>query len=101
MAEPEVRVRTWVKASDSDIRSGLLGFLTVSYGRLVLDSICLRKTATGRLCLSFPAREDRAGRRHSYVRPEDDDARKAIEREILGQLGQGESVAAPVEAGDA
>ena len=99
MAEPEVRVRTWVRASDEDVRTGLLGFLTLSYGRLVLDSICLRRTASGRLCLSFPAREDRAGRRHSYVRPEDDDARQAIERAILGQLGQRDDAHAEVADG--
>lgn len=93
MADPEVRVRSWVRGSDDDVRSGLLGYLSVSYGTLVLDGLVLRRTADGRLAISFPARTDRAGRRHSYIRPADDQARIAIEREILGQLGQHQKVA--------
>ena len=92
MADHEVRVRTWVRASDDDLKSGLLGFISVELGNLILDGICLRRTAAGRFALSFPARTNRAGRRHSYIRPVDDAARKAIEREILGQLGQREDL---------
>lgn len=93
MAESEIRVRTWVRASDAEIRTGLLGYLSVHYGDdLILDSICLRRTADGRLALAFPARTDRVGRRHPYVRPTDDEARREIERAILGQLGQREEV---------
>jgi hypothetical protein len=66
----------------------LLGYLAVSYGALLLDGITLRRTAEGRFALSFPARTDRAGRRHAYVRPADDEARRAIENTILAQLGQ-------------
>ena len=101
MVDHEVRVRTWVKASEAEIRTGLLGFLSVTYGNLVLDGICLRRTSAGRFGLSFPARTDRAGRRHSYIRPIDDTARQAVEREILGQLGQGEAAVVPPEVGDA
>lgn len=101
MVDLQFRVRTWVRASDAEVRSGLLGWISVELRNVVLDGITLRRTADGRFALSFPARTDRGGRRHSYIRPVDDAARKAIEREILGQLGQGESVAAPVEAGDA
>ena len=92
MADHEVRVRTWVRASDDDIRTGLLGYLSVEHGPWIFDGICLRRTADGRFALSFPARTDRAGRRHSYIRPADDVARKAIEREILAQLGQREDL---------
>lgn len=88
MIRPDVRVRSWVRASDDDIRTGLLGFISVEYGSLILDSIVLRRTTEGRYALSFPARTDRSGRRHAYVRPIDDDARRAIEREILWQLGE-------------
>ena len=88
VTDHEIRVRTWVKASAEDQRAGLLGYLSVTHGTLILDSIVLRRTADGRHTLSFPARTDRAGRRHSYIRPVDDAARIAIEREILGQLGQ-------------
>ena len=92
MGAPELRVRSWCRGNDADLRAGLLGFISVEFGSLILDGITLRKTADGRFTLSFPARTDRAGRRHSYMRPVDDDARRAIEREILRQLGQREAV---------
>lgn len=101
MVDHEVRIRTWVKAGEAEIRTGLLGFLSVKYGNLLLDGICLRRTSDGRFALSFPARTDRAGHRHSYIRPIDDAARKQIEREILGQLGQGDPVVMHREADDA
>ena len=63
-----------------------LGYVAIEYGSLQLDGIVLRRTAAGRLTLSYPARTDRAGRRHSYVRPVDDDARVAIEHAVLRQL---------------
>ena len=88
MNEMPVHVRSWIKASESEIRSGLLGYLSVTYGNLVLDGITLRRTAAGRFALSFPVRVDRAGKRHSYIRPVDDAARKAVEAQLLGQLGQ-------------
>ncbi len=99
MAHPEVRVTSWVRASDSDIKSGLLGFVAVEYGNLALDSIVIRRTAGGRLCLAFPARTDRAGRRHAYIRPVDDGARREIERQILDQLGQRENASAEATDG--
>lgn len=88
MADHTVTLRTWVKASEAEIRTGLLGYLSVSYGSLVLDGLVLRSTADNRYALSFPARTDRAGRRHSYIRPANDEVRKAIEAELLWQLGE-------------
>ena len=88
MASPEVRVRSWVRANDDEVRSGMLGYLSVHFGGLVLDGIVLRKTTDGQFTLSSPARTDRTGRRHPYFRPADDNARREIECEILGQLGQ-------------
>lgn len=44
--------------------------------------------ADGRLGLSFPSRVSKSGKKHSIVRPVDDAARRAVEAEILGQLGQ-------------
>lgn len=94
MSDNAVHVRSWVRASESDVRTGLLGYLTVAYHDLILDSVVLRRTADGRFALSFPARTDRGGRRHPFVRPADDEARKAIEREILSQLTEREDVVA-------
>ena len=88
MPEVEIRIRTWVRATDAEIRSGLLGYLSVEYGDLILDGIVVRRTADGRFALSFPARTDGAGRRHSYIRPIDDQARRGIEAMILEELGQ-------------
>ena len=94
MADIDVRVRSWVRASDEDQRSGLLGYLSVTYGELVLDSIVLRRTADGRYALSFPARTDRSGKRHSFIRPANDTVRQEIERELLWQLGEREDFVA-------
>jgi len=95
----DVRVRSWVRASDGDVRTGLLGYLSVIYHDLVLDGITLRQTADRRFALSFPAKTGRGGRKHAYIRPVDDAARIAIEREILGQLGQRPDAAVAAEDG--
>lgn len=100
MSKPEIRVRSWIRGSESDARSGLLGYLSVLYGGIVLDGITLRRTAEGRFALSFPTKTDRAGRRHPFVRPVDDQARSAIEAEILGQLGQRPDLQPSEEASD-
>ena len=86
MREPVVRLVSWVRGSDQDVREGLLGFVSVQLGRVILDGLTLRKTSGGRLALSYPSRTDRVGRRHPYVRPRDDAARIEIEREIIGLL---------------
>jgi DNA-binding cell septation regulator SpoVG len=77
-------LRTWTKGSDDDVRTGLLGFISVFMGDVIVDGITVRKTADGRITLSFPERRDRLGRRHPIVRPVDDAARRAIEKAILG-----------------
>lgn len=84
MTNPDIRVRTWSRATDAEVRTGLLGFLSVFYGDLVLDGIVLRRTTEGRFALSWPAKTDRGGQRHAYVRPVDDAARKRIEKAVFG-----------------
>jgi hypothetical protein len=75
-------------ASPADRERGLLGYVSVVLGGLVvIDSICLRRTRDNRLTLSFPEREDGLGRRHPLVRPVDDDARRAIEAAIIAAIG--------------
>ena len=86
MPVTEIRICSWVKASDADVRTGLLGYLSVQYGDLLLDGITVRRTADGRTVLSFPERVDRRGRRHSYFRPVDGVARGRIEAAIFGEL---------------
>ena len=93
MADHAIRVRTWVKASESDIKTGLLGYLSVHYGDLVLDGLVLRRSADGRFLISFPARSDSSGRKHPYIRPANDEVRQRVERELLRQLAERERAA--------
>jgi len=92
VANPELRVRSWAKGSDDDIRRGLLGFVSVNYGDLVLDGITVRRTAEGRLTLSFPQRRDGRGRSHPLFRPIDDAARLRIEKAIFDAATLAEQV---------
>ena len=85
MPDPEIKIRTWVKGTEDDERAGLLGYLSVCYGRFVIDGITVRRTESGRLVLSFPERRDAKGRRHPILRPIDDEARRAIEAAVFGQ----------------
>ncbi len=88
----QVRLRSWTRGSDDDIRSGLLGFVSIYMGDVIVDGITVRKTAEGRLTLSFPERRDRLGRRHAIVRPVDNEARLAIEKAIFGMATIAEAV---------
>ena len=82
---PDIRIRTWIRGTADDQRSGLLGFLSIFYATIVIDGITVRRTTEGRLALSFPERRDKRGGRHSIVRPNDDAARRAIESAVFGQ----------------
>ena len=80
-------------AQISNAESGLLGWVSCSInGSLRLDGIAVRRTAGGRLALSFPARTDSRGGRHPIVRPLDDEIRRAIEAAVLGALEKLEGV---------
>jgi hypothetical protein len=46
----------------------------------------VRKTLEGRCSLAFPARRLAGKRRHFYVRPLDDRARRDIEHQVLRAL---------------
>src|SRR5262245_23693969 len=59
-------------------------------GSLRFDGISVRRTADGRLALSFPARRDTTGKQHPYLRPLDDATRRDIEHQIFAALGLGE-----------
>jgi hypothetical protein len=54
--------------------------------RLELDSVTLRRTAAGRLALSFPERKDCSGRRHPLVPPLSDGARVDLEAQVFELL---------------
>lgn len=77
-------------ATPADQVTGLLAWLRFRLDRaLIVDGVALRRTRDGRLCLAWPERRDRAGRQHPILRPVDDAARVAIEREVFAQLGLG------------
>ncbi len=85
-----IRAVRFVPASDADADRGLLAYLKIDFGPLVLDGVTLRRHADGRLGLSWPERTDRAGRRHPLVRPVNDEARELLEREVFKELGRQE-----------
>ena len=75
-------------AGDADTRAGLLGWLAVTLnGQVQLDGLTLRLTANGHYALSFPARRDRRGFDHAYIKPLDNAARQDLERQVFAALG--------------
>lgn len=75
-------------ANEEDTRRGLLGFVTLTFADLLLlDGVTLRVTEAGKHTLSFPCRTDSQGRRHPYFRPQDDRARRIIEKAVFDVLG--------------
>lgn len=77
----------FTRGSESERGRGLLGYLRVQYGELALDGLTLRRTAAGRLTISYPGRRDRAGQYHPYFRPADAEKRADFERQVLGAIG--------------
>ena len=75
-----------VRASPAEARTGLFGYVSCTLnGGIALDGITLRRTRFGR-ALSFPAKLDRQGFEHHYVRPLDDETRREIERQVFAQI---------------
>lgn len=71
-----------------DIEKGLIGYLSCRVNNsLQVNGLVLRRTRTGRPALSFPARTDRCGRQHFYLRPLDETTRLEIERQVFEALG--------------
>lgn len=100
MADHSIRIRSWIKGDAEQERDGLLGFISFLVGDLIVDNVTLRRTANGRYALSWPARTDRHGKKHSSVRPVDDDARRRIEAIVFADLGQWHGVVEPREVAD-
>jgi len=77
-----------VRASETDCGRGLVGWVTVAINDcLLIDGITLRRARSGNFRLSYPARTDRQGRKHSIVRPLTDADRIAIEKQVFTHLG--------------
>ena len=68
-----------VAQAPRDLREhGMLAWLQVRVGAVVIDGLSLREARDGTLSVSFPIRADAEGRRHPVVRPLDDATRQAI-----------------------
>ncbi len=77
---PIIRDVRFGASSPADRAKGLLGWVRCLVGEaLVVDGIAVRRTRSGRLTLSYP----RGRGKCPPVRPLDDEARRAIERQIL------------------
>lgn len=85
-----IRAVRFTPGTDADADRGLLAYVRIEFGPLVLDGVTLRRHADGRLGLTYPERTDRAGRRHPLVRPVDDVARREIEAHVLRELNRQE-----------
>ena len=69
-----------VRGTPTDAERGLLGYLELTVnGGLRLAGLTLRRTRSRRLTVSFP-------RHRGGFRPLDDDARRAIEAQVLAAL---------------
>ncbi len=75
-------------ASPSQEAEGLVGWVRFELnGVLRLDGVMLRRSVSGHLALSFPARRDRTGRDHKFVRPVTPEVGREIEFQVLRALG--------------
>ena len=75
-------------ASDREVESGLLGWASFVLGGLLrVDSVCVRRTRSGTLTLSWPAHRDRYDIEHLILRPINDGARRVLEAAVFNALG--------------
>ncbi len=78
---------TFTPATEHDRRSGLLGWVRVEIGGVVvIDSVAVRRTRRGRIALSFHVSTTRAGRRRAIAHPIDRAAHVEIERQVVAEL---------------
>ena len=77
-------------ARPRDRATGLLAYIEFELnGTLAVDGATLRRSAEGAEYVCYPARTDRSGARHPYVRPVNDAARRDLECQVLRALGLG------------
>jgi hypothetical protein len=85
--EIEVSEIRFHAATPVDMEGGLRGWTSfVLNGAVRIDGVAVRRSAKNRLFLSFPMRRASGRRKHFYVRPLDDQARREIEGQVLGAL---------------
>jgi DNA-binding cell septation regulator SpoVG len=77
----------FVAAAHDDVAHGLLGWIRCTLNdSLRVDGIAVRRTLAGKLAISFPARTDGWGQRHSILRPLSDRVRRELEQQIFHAL---------------
>jgi len=87
----KVMIVTFTSAAVHELARGLVGWVSIQIGLLLVDGIAVRRSQNGRLYLAFPSPTDRRGRRREVVRPLDTHARRVIEAAVLNALeAQGE-----------
>lgn len=80
----QISVTRLVPAPADLAASGVLGFVTLEIGGLVVvEQLVVKRGLRKPYVLSFPARDDRHGNRHFTVRPLNDAARLEIERVVF------------------
>ncbi len=84
MTSPIITEVRFTAVDPTEWKTGLLGFIAFTIDRaLHVDGVALRRTASGRLTLSFPARVSKDGRKRSIVWPISDEARHGIESQVF------------------
>jgi hypothetical protein len=74
-------------ATPADTEGGLLGWTNfVLNGAVRIDGVAVRRSVENRPFLSFPERRVSGRRKHFFVRPIDDHARRDIEHQVLRAL---------------
>lgn len=78
----------FTQASPSEVREGLVGYLTFVVGNAIrVDGVTLRLTTARRPALSYPCRTDGKGRKHPIAKAIDADTKAQIEAEVFEELG--------------
>lgn len=77
----DVSVVSYTPAPGAQRMQGLVGWAELRVPGLHLDAIAIRRARDGRYVLSYPRRRNR-----SVVWPESDEARRAIEQRVIGEL---------------
>jgi len=65
---------------------GVVAWVSCVVCGIKLDSIVVRRVASGDFMLGFPGRHSKLGGKHFYFEPVDREARHALEEAILGKL---------------
>jgi hypothetical protein len=91
MTLPRVSEVRFARADDGLRATGLDGWVSfVLDGRFKVEGVGVRRTQSGRPTLAFAYRDDGYGRRWHYLKPINDETRRAIEEQVLAQLDLGE-----------